>query len=156
VIKLNRRIATDNQLKLSQQSTWQHFTHEADIGIRGIGVTLAESFEQAAYALMAVIIEPGSVQASHEIEIVCEAPDREILLVDWLNALIYEMAVQHLLFAQFHVQTDGKQLKAVVRGETLDRDRHQPAVEIKGATLTELKVQQDSEGRWIAQCVVDV
>ena len=149
-------VITDNHLIPAGQSCWQHFTHEADIGVRGIGVTLAESFEQAAYALMAVIAEPGSVQPSQQIEIVCEAPDSEMLLVDWLNALVYEIAVQHLLFSRFEVQTDGKQLKATVWGESIDLDRHQPAVEIKGATLTELKVAQDNQGRWIAQCVVDV
>ena len=106
--------------------------------------------------MMAVIAEPGSVQPSQQIEIVCEAPDREMLLVDWLNALVYEMAVQHLLFSRFEVQTDGIWLKARAWGEAIDRDRHQPAVEIKGATLTELKVVQDNQGRWVAQCVVDV
>ena len=44
----------------------------------------------------------------------------------------------------------------VYEGRWIDRDRHQPAVEIKGATLTELKVVQDNQDRWIAQCVVDV
>ena len=149
-------VITDNHIIPAGQSCWQHFTHEADIGVRGIGVTLAESFEQAACALMAVITEPGLVQPSQQHEIVCEAPDVEMLLVDWLNALVYEIAVQHLLFSRFEVQTDGKQLKATVWGESIDLDRHQPAVEIKGATLTELKVAQDNQGRWIAQCVVDV
>jgi len=34
--------------------------------------------------------------------------------------------------------------------------RHQPTVEVKGATYTELKVAQDALGQWVAQCVVDV
>jgi tRNA nucleotidyltransferase (CCA-adding enzyme) len=35
-------------------------------------------------------------------------------------------------------------------------ERHQPAVEVKGATYTALKVARDEQGRWVAQCVVDV
>jgi SHS2 domain-containing protein len=31
-----------------------------------------------------------------------------------------------------------------------------PAVEVKGATLTELKVSRNADGLWTAQCVVDV
>jgi SHS2 domain-containing protein len=38
----------------------------------------------------------------------------------------------------------------------VDVARHQPAVEIKGATYTELKVGRTDNGLWFAQCVVDV
>ena len=41
-------------------------------------------------------------------------------------------------------------------GEAIDRARHEPAVEPKGATYTELKVMQQEDGRWCAQCIVDV
>ena len=124
--------------------------------MRGTGATLAKSFEQAACALTAVITDLETVRARQAIEISCTAPDPELLLVDWLNSLVYEMAVQHLLFSRFEVQTDGQQLTATAWGERIDRDRHRPAVEVKGATLTELKVAQDAEGQWLAQCVVDV
>lgn len=141
---------------MRQQPAWEHFTHAADIGIRGTGRTLAEAFEQAACALTAVIVDPRAVVARQAVAVECAAPDPEILLVDWLNTLIYEMAVRHMLFAQFAVQTDGRKLTGTAWGESIDRGRHQPAVEVKGATLTELMVTQDSSGRWVAQCVVDV
>ncbi len=41
-------------------------------------------------------------------------------------------------------------------GEAVDRQKHQPAVEIKGATFTELHVCQQADGLWLAQCIVDV
>lgn len=137
-------------------SQWTHFTHEADIGVRGMGQTLAESFEQAAYATMAVITDLDNVKGIKVITIRCEAPDPELLLVNWLNALVYEMAIRHMLFSRFEVQIQDHQLKAKAWGEAIDIQRHQPAVEVKGATLTELLVAQDDHGRWIAQCVVDV
>ena len=37
---------------------WEHFIHGADIGIRGIGRTKAEAFEQAALAMPAVMTGP--------------------------------------------------------------------------------------------------
>lgn len=138
------------------QQTWEHFAHQADIGIRGTGATLAQAFEQAACALTAVITDPGSVRATRAIEIHCDARDPELLLVDWLNAIVYEMAVQRMLFSRFEVHTDGRQLSGYAWGEAIDVSRHQPAVEIKGATMTELKVTQDDDSRWIAQCIVDV
>lgn len=138
------------------QQTWEHFAHQADIGVRGTGATLSEAFEQAACALTAVITDPEAVRATRAVEVQCEARDPELLLVDWLNAIVYEMAVQRMLFSRFEVQTDGHQLSGCAWGEAIDVCRHQPAVEIKGATMTELKVTQDGDGRWIAQCIVDV
>jgi SHS2 domain-containing protein len=73
-----------------------------------------------------------------------------------LNALIYEMATRHMLFARFEVKIRGDVLKARVWGEAIDVARHQPTVEIKGATFTELRVWRSGDGLWHAQCVVDV
>jgi SHS2 domain-containing protein len=42
---------------------WEHFSHDADIGIRGIGATKEEAFEQVAIALTAVITDPHCVAA---------------------------------------------------------------------------------------------
>ena len=62
------------------------------MGIRGIGITKSQAFEQAALALTAVITNPQGVAPEVERHFSCKAPDDELLLVDWLNALIYEMA----------------------------------------------------------------
>mgnify|MGYP003576693937 CR=1 FL=1 len=135
---------------------WEHFPHEADMGVRGFGRSKEEAFEQAAVALTAVISDPESIEAKEMIEIACEAPDDELLLVNWLNAVVYEMATRQMLFGRFHVALDGTALHGQAWGEAIDVDRHDPAVEVKGATCTGLKVAQDDAGRWFAQCVVDV
>lgn len=135
---------------------WEHFSHDADIGVRGVGPTLDEAFEQAALALTAVIINPADLVEKEMLELSCMAPDVELLLVDWLNALVYEIATRNMLFCRFEVQINGTQLHAKIWGEALDVARHHPAVEIKGATYTELVVAQYPGGDWLAQCVVDV
>jgi tRNA nucleotidyltransferase (CCA-adding enzyme) len=135
---------------------WEHFEHEADIGIRGIAPTLEQAFEQAAVAMTAVMTNPDLVSASKAVALRCEAPDTELLLVSWINELVYEMAVHGLLFNRYQVVIDNGKLSATALGEAVDRQKHQPAVEIKGATFTELRVYQQADGTWIAQCVVDV
>ena len=135
---------------------WEHFPHQADIGVRGIGASKAEAFEQAALALTAVVTDPQALSAGEQVEITCEAPDDELLLADWLNALVYEMATRKLLFRRFEVRLVGHRLEGRAWGEKIDVARHQPAVEVKGATLTCLRVGQDACGAWVAQCVVDV
>jgi len=84
------------------------------------------------------------------------APDAELLLVDWLNSLIFEMVTRNMLFSRFEVHLENNRLTAQVWGEALEVARHHPAVEIKGATYTALKVAQQQDGGWLAQCVVDV
>ena len=136
-------------------ASWAHFAHDADIGVRGAGPTKAEAFRQAALALTAVITDPRGVRPLDAVPIFCEAPNDELLLVEWLNALIYEMAVRSMVFGDFSIDMDGPALRATAYGEAVDVDRHAPAVEIKGATLTALDVSQQADG-WHAQCVVDV
>lgn len=135
---------------------WEHFAHGADIGVRGIGATPAQAFAQAARALTAVICDPDLVAPREAVTIDCEQADLELLLADWLNAVIYEMAVRGLLFGDYEVRIEDGRLHATARGEPLDRGRHEPAVEVKGATYTELEVAPLPEGGWRAQCVVDV
>jgi len=134
---------------------WEHFSHDADIGVRGCGPTLAEAFEQAALALTAVVTDT-EVAAQTAVKISCEAPDRELLLVEWLNAVIYEMAVRRMLFGRFKVEIDDHRLTGTLWGEPVDPKRHMPACEPKGATYTALHVAQGADGIWSAGCIVDV
>lgn len=133
---------------------WEHFGHEADIGVRGFGATPEEAFAQAAQALTAVVTR-APVEPLSAVEVTCKAPDLELLFVDWLNAIIYEMAVRRMLFSRFDVRIEDNRLAATLWGEGVDVARHAPACEPKGATYTALRVAQDGEG-WSAGCVVDV
>jgi tRNA nucleotidyltransferase (CCA-adding enzyme) len=135
---------------------WEHFHHVADIGIRGRGESMAEAFAQAATALMAVVSDSTDVRPDFPVRIECEAPDSELLLVDWLNRLIFEMAVRRMLFSAFEVSIVDHHLAATAWGEPLVVSTHHPVVEAKGATYTELKVCREQDGLWLAQCVVDL
>ncbi len=140
----------------SSHDHWEHYDHEADMGIRGVGGSLSAAFEQAALALTAIVVEPAKVQPETRIDLSCEAPDDELLLVDWLNALVYEMAVRKMLFSRFRVQHRNGKLTGRAWGEPVDVRRHHPAVEVKGATLTTLSVCRNEKDQWVAQTVVDV
>jgi len=139
----------------SRVARWEHYEHSADIGVRGIGASKAEAFEQAALALTAVATDPRTVEPREWIAIECEAPDDELLFAKWLNALVLEMATRKMLFARFLVRIDGTYLTASAWGEKVDVARHHPAAEVKGATYTTLRVGCEN-GVWLAQTVVDV
>jgi len=135
---------------------WEHFHHGADWGVRGIGASKAEAFAGAALALTAVLIDPEALDADEATEIACEAPDDELLLVEWLGELVYQMDAAHRLFARFALVIEDHRLRAKAWFETMGLGKHELAVDVKGVTYTELKVSQDDRGDWIAQCVVDV
>jgi SHS2 domain-containing protein len=135
----------------------------ADVGIRGRGASVEEAFAQAAVALTGAVTDPDAVAAREAVAIQCRASDRELLLSDWLNAIVFEMATRRMLFSRFDVRISLEEdagpafnLRATAWGEPIDRQRHQPAVEVKGATYTDLKVAETPGGDWLAQCVIDV
>ena len=135
---------------------WEHFCHQADIGIRGIGASKEEAFEEAGLALTGVITDVNCLEPKDLVKVACDAPSDELLFVDWLNAIVYEMATRKMLFGRFQVHIDSGRLQGNLWGQTVDVVKHQPAVEVKGATYTELEVKDRGDGTWIAQCVVDV
>lgn len=136
--------------------SWEHFEHEADIGVRGYGRTMAEAFGQAALAMTAIITDPAGIEPDTAVVISRFETDPELLFVDWLNGVVYEMSTRRMLFGRFELHIEEGRLEAQLFGESIDRQRHQPVVEVKGATYTELKVAQTGDGGWLAQCVVDV
>jgi SHS2 domain-containing protein len=137
------------------RNRWEHFPHGADVGIRGRGASLAEAFEQAALALTGIVTD-AEIAAETQVEVNCEAPDVEVLLAEWLNAIIYEMAVRNMIFGRYKVTLSDTRLKGTMWGETVDQVKHAPACEPKGATFTALRVAQEPDGTWSAACIIDV
>jgi len=132
------------------------FDHGADIGVLGEGRTIEEAYAGAARAMFSVMVDVAGVRPREAVEISCTATDRELLLVQWLNALLAEADVRGLVFCDFEVRLLEGGLAGTARGEPFDPGRHVPGVEVKGATLTELKVARGEDGLWRAQTVVDV
>jgi SHS2 domain-containing protein len=135
---------------------WEHFPHGADVGIRGYGPTPAAAFGQAALAMTAAMTNPAQVELRETVIVECRAASLEELFFDWIDALVFEMSTRRMLFGRFEVEMDDCRLRARVMGEAVDRSKHQPAIEIKGPTFTQLRVGYAPSGGWLAQCVVDV
>ena len=135
---------------------FETFEHGADIGIRGIGKTLSEAFENGAKSMFSLLLEDlDTVIPKKSVTISCGSFDLEGLFVAWLNSLLAESDIQRLVFSDFKVKIKDLRLTGTAIGEPFDFSRHHRGVEVKGATFTELAVRQDGDW-WIAQCVVDV
>jgi SHS2 domain-containing protein len=135
---------------------WELYSHPSDIGIRGMGPTREAAFAQAAMALTAVITDLQKVQPREAVDLVCQEQDDELLFINWLSALLYEMDTRRMLFSRFEIEPVAGGIRAKAWGEPVDVARHEPAVEVKAATYADLKVERKSDGVWVAQCIVDV
>ena len=134
---------------------WEHFSHQADIGIRATAAGLSSAFADAAIALTAIVTKPKKVQAEESVNIDCRGENEELLFVNWLNAVIYEMAVRKMLFSKFEVSIENLKLSAKIWGEKINQEKHSPAVEPKAVTYNQLSVKNEN-GKWLCQCVIDV
>ncbi len=119
--------------------------HTADIGLIAYGASLAEAFANAAYGMFSIIAELDNVaeKESRRVEIE-EEEDRESLLFEWLNYLIYLFDVETLILKRFDVvDLDMHKLSAVCYGERYDPSRHHLKIGVKSATYHMLKVDSD-------------
>jgi SHS2 domain-containing protein len=115
----------------SRHPRWKHYQHLAKIDIRGFGPIRTEALAAVATALTAVVTSPARVERHDTIELECQRP-RGIAVYDFLNTLVYEIAGPHMLFAVVGVQVVDNPSLRPARGEAVDKQKHQPDVEIRG------------------------
>jgi len=136
--------------------SYEYFEHQADIGIRGKGRTLAEAFEQAALAMFEIMVETKDLQIGRSQLVEVEGNDLSELLIAWLSELLFLKDVEGKMFSRFEIKSiDKNKLAAKVYGEPIDSSRHKLKLEVKAATYTQLFVEKKDD-EWIAQCLVDV
>jgi len=140
--------------RFSAARRFAYFDHDADTGVIGRGATLAEAFVQAAEATFALMCDTDAVQPTERIDVEFTEADPELALVTWLNLLLAHANEQGLALGRFALAQAGDRWCGSARGE-----RWHPGLErgtqVKGATLTALKVARDGDG-WEARCVVDL
>ena len=138
----------------------EYLDHEADVGIRGIGHTLAEAMSEAARAMFGIMANLDLVAPKQSFVVHCEAPDTEMLFVEFLNELLFQREMRGMLLSTCHIDElqqgeEGCHLEAEAWGEPLNPCRHEILTEVKAATYSGLRVLQKG-AQYVAQCVVDV
>ncbi|TXF11091.1 archease [Pelomicrobium methylotrophicum] len=131
-----------------------YFDHDADIGVIGRGATPEAALAAAAAAAFALMCEPSQVQPLERVDVAFREPDMELALVIWINTLLAIARDRGLALGRFRLSREGDCWRGAAWGEPW-REKHERGVEVKGATLTCLKVRPHDE-RWEARCVVDV
>ncbi len=139
------------------QPGFEIFDHGADVGVRGWGATVEEAFIQGAKAMFSLMTDDlQSVKCRDQIQVQAAGYDMESLFVAWLNGLLTQSDLHGLRLAEFevHIHQDFS-LTGRAKGEAFAMDTEERGVEVKGATFCQTTVYEDN-GKWVAQCVVDV
>jgi SHS2 domain-containing protein len=130
--------------------------HTADIGIIAYGADAKELFSNAALALYSLITELESIQEKLHLDLEVGSEDRDSLLVDWLNELIYCFDSKHILFKRFDIESlTNSALKATCYGEDFDPNKHEIKIGVKAATYHMLRLDTDDSG-YRAQIILDI
>jgi len=135
---------------------FEPFEHTADAGIVAYGRSLAETFEQAARGMYALMVDLETVRERESVEIAVEAGSVEALLVAWLSELLYLTDVRGLLFRSFQMgEATERRATGRARGEAVDRERHALGVAVKAVTRHLLEVTP-IEGGYRARVLFDI
>ncbi len=135
---------------------YKTFDHTADLGIEVYGKDQRELFVNAARALFDLITDLDKIEAKTSLTLNIEAVDREDLLVSWLRELLYFHQSEGYLLNDFVLQDlEEQSLRATVKGEVYETNRHELLREIKAVTYHQLKITQEKEG-WVARMVFDI
>ena len=129
------------------QEGFKILEHPADLGIEAYGKDLREAFEQAAVALMSIILDLSSIKHRQSMTVELSATDYEHLLVKWLTEVLYLYDGKGFVGNAFHISELGPtHLKATIMGEQFDHEKHPTLLDVKAVTYHQLLVKENGEG----------
>lgn len=135
--------------------SYEFIDHTADVGVRLEAPTAAALFETAARALTEIATDAGAVMPRVERTVELEEETLDVLLVSWLQELLYLLETEGLVFSRFEVSIDGTRLHAAVWGEPLNPELHARKSDIKAVTYHQLEVGRRGDA-WEARVIFDV
>ena len=140
--------------------SYTYLDHEADVGIKAVGPTLEEAFQQGAKAMLNYMWDILKVEERQNVSIECEARDIPELFVEALNEILFKQDVNGLAISRFKVEEIKKaderyKLKGTAFGEPLNLEKHTVKTEVKAATYAGLRYEE-KECQHIVQCILDV
>ncbi len=138
---------------------FEYLEHTADVRFRAYGKNLEKAFENAALAMLNVMVDTSSVSNISSIEVELSSPDLDSLLFDWLSEILFVFEVEEMVFGnvrinRLDVSDEECSLSATLYGETIDLSVHVFDTEVKAATYNDMRIEGTDEG-WMIQATVD-
>lgn len=114
-----------------------------DVGLGAWGRSVEEAFARAVDGLAWLLSDTGLVHGDQMRTIELRGNDLEGLLVKLLNEIVFLSEVdQFVVKSAVSIEIDGRQLKAVIKGDRRDPELHVSRAGIKAATYHGLEIKQ--------------
>ncbi len=129
----------------------------ADVAFEAYGSTLSELFENAALAMMEVMVNTKQIKPKKKVQIELKDEDLKGLLFSWLNELLFYYGSEGLVFSKFEVEVDASSysLKASCLGEPINPEKHEIRTEVKAATYHRMEIRKEGD-KWVARVILDI
>lgn len=125
---------------------YEYFDVTADVGFYAYGNNINEAFENAGLAMFNVITNTENVGHQKTYDFSIQSEDEISLLFDFLEELLYLHEVEFMLFSNFNVAIDENlNLKATIKGEDIDWNKHERGSEVKAITFHKMDVSQSKD-----------
>jgi len=138
----------------------QDFTiidHTADLGLKIRGETLERLFENAAKAMLKIMVKTQAPWPTESVHIQLEGRDLEDLLVRWLGEILYCFEGEKRVAVNIHiVSLSPEHLEAILDTIPYDPGNHEILCEIKGVTYHQIEVSRKDDRLWEAKVIFDV
>ena len=122
---------------------YEYFDVTADIGFKAYGKSMNEAFENAGLAMFNIISDTNDIAPQKELSFDITSEDEVSLLYDYLEELLFLHEIEFMLFSEFHVEIDDDlHLKATIKGEEIDWQKHERKSEIKAITFHKMSVEK--------------
>lgn len=129
----------------------------ADIAFEAESDSVDGLFETCARAITDIMVDPKSLRTTSERRLSLRSENLDRLLYDFMTELIVMKDVDSLLFGEFRVRVspEGTSLRAVAKGEQIDRERHRLRNDVKAVTMHLFGVKHEGN-KWRTTVVLDI
>ncbi len=141
---------------MDDQKRYRILRRQSDLAIKVFGKSQQELFANSAFALFDLMTDVEKIHIEERLPLEAEGVDRDDLMVNWMRELLYLFQGSGYLLKEFHVQEVKDDLvRAEVRGEKFDPDRHEIQREIRSIVYHQSRMEKTGE-QWTAQVIFEI
>ena len=134
---------------------FQFLDHPSETLVEVRAKSVRDVFIDAATALFEIMTDTSALKESLQFDVSLPAAERHLLLIDWLNYLIYLHEVNNVFLRAFAVTIDASgSLQALVKGENIS-DHHERRMHAKSVTYGQFE-WIDKKNEHTVRFVVDI
>jgi len=142
---------------MKREHRFETFEHTADIGITGIGGTMAEAFENTAYGMFSIMADLGKYTPTTQKSVVALGGEEDVIMLErFLSSLLVIFDGDGLLPLEFDItEISFGRLKCWVSARKIGDDIEWLGPQVKAITYHKMSVENRAD-EWRANVIVDV